>query len=222
MGATGAGKTTLLDVLAGRKTHGRIEGRIRFFTRNESERGEGGGGGSGRRGGGGGGGGGSSSNGGGSDGGGAQHPAPVPAYAEQEDEHFPRSTVAEALAFSNNLRCGAVAVGTRATFVDALLELLELGPLRERAVGSLSRGELKRVTVGVELASNPSVLFLDEPTTGLDAREAAALVRVLRNVSETGRNVIATIHQPSAEVFFACTLDLPAHRPNHPPTHPSS
>ena len=96
------------------------------------------------------------------------------------------------------------------------------GPLRERAVGSLSRGELKRVTVGVELASNPSVLFLDEPTTGLDAREAAALVRVLRNVSETGRNVIATIHQPSAEVFFACTLDLPAHRPNHPPTHPSS
>ena len=49
-----------------------------------------------------------------------------------------------------------------------------------------SLGQLKRVTIGVELVANPSILFLDEPTTGLDARSAMVIVRMLRRIARTG------------------------------------
>jgi len=55
--------------------------------------------------------------------------------------------------------------------------------------------------MGVELVANPSVLMLDEPTSNLDSRTALAMVKVIRQVARTGRAVVCTIHQPSAEVF---------------------
>jgi len=61
----------------------------------------------------------------------------------------------------------------------------------------------KRLTVAVELVSNPSVILMDEPTTGLDARSAAIVMRAVKNISETGRTVVCTIHQPSTEIFEA-------------------
>jgi ABC-type multidrug transport system ATPase subunit len=57
-------------------------------------------------------------------------------------------------------------------------------------------GERKRVTIGVELVANPSVLFLDEPTTGLDARAALLVMRTVKRIAAGGRSVICTIHQP--------------------------
>jgi len=44
-------------------------------------------------------------------------------------------------------------------------------------------------------------LFLDEPTTGLDARSAQIVMRAIRKVAETGRAVLCTIHQPSTYLF---------------------
>ncbi|KAF0712938.1 Aste57867_4588 [Aphanomyces stellatus] len=60
---------------------------------------------------------------------------------------------------------------------------------------------MKRLTIGVELAAAPSVLFLDEPTSGLDARSAKIVMSGIRKIASTGRTVVCTIHQPSAEVF---------------------
>ena len=126
------------------------------------------------------------------------------AFAEQEDIHADYSTVREAIAFSAALRLPkSISAQSRDAFVDEVLTLLELMPIAGRRTGSLALGERKRLTIGVELASNPPVLFLDEPTTGLDARAASVVVRVIRNVAVSGRTVVATIHQPSAEVFFA-------------------
>ena len=59
-----------------------------------------------------------------------------------------------------------------------------------------SGGEKRRVSIGVQLLSNPSVLFLDEPTTGLDATSAFQLVRTLKSLAQKGRTVVTTIHQP--------------------------
>ena len=206
MGASGAGKTTLLDVLAFRKTTGEVEGAIMvrtcwfyhshplrlrpcvtapwisdpppplptFFTQLNGVPAT------------------------------AAQFGAIAAFAEQEDTHADYCTVREAVAFSAALRLPrAVSPLGRAAFVEEVLTLLELAPIADRRTGSLSLGERKRLTIGVELAANPSILFLDEPTTGLDARAAAVVVRVLRNVAQCGRTVVATVHQPSAEVFFA-------------------
>jgi len=128
----------------------------------------------------------------------------VAAYCEQDDVHMDFMSVKEALEISAALRLSAeVTPAARAAFVADVMRLLELDPIADRRTGALAQGERKRLTIGVELVSNPSVLFLDEPTTGLDARSAAAVMRVIRNVASTGRTVVATIHQPSTAVFFA-------------------
>jgi ABC-type multidrug transport system ATPase subunit len=101
---------------------------------------------------------------------------------------MPTATVEESLLFSARLRLnlpppsdeaggrrGARRGSARrearlAAFVERILGLLELRPIRRRLAGTLSRGEAKRLTIGIELASSPSILFADEPTTALDAR----------------------------------------------------
>ena len=66
----------------------------------------------------------------------------------------------------------------------------------------LSGGEVKRVSVGVGMISKPSVLFLDEPTTGLDSTAAYSIAQYIASVAKsTNVAVIMTIHQPSALVF---------------------
>ena len=73
------------------------------------------------------------------------------------------ATVRESLAFSAALRLSAdIDAPTRARFIDDILRVLELAPLADRRVSSLGKGELKRLTVGVELAANSSLLFCDE------------------------------------------------------------
>lgn len=67
----------------------------------------------------------------------------------------------------------------------------------------MSFEQRKRVSIGVELASNPSILFLDEPTTGLDSRAAQILIHNIRTIAATGRSVVCTIHQPSTVLFNA-------------------
>jgi ABC-type multidrug transport system ATPase subunit len=169
MGASGAGKTTLLDVLAFKKTTGKVTGKTLL---NGSV---------------------------------ADNAAFIrlSGFAEQQDIHVDYQTVREAISFSAHMRLPRnVSVSQRSAFVDEVIRLLELEPIKSRRTGSLSQGELKRLTIAVELAANPAVLFLDEPTTGLDSRAAAIVMRVIRNVANTGRSVVATIHQPSAEVFF--------------------
>lgn len=124
-------------------------------------------------------------------------------FAEQQDVHLASATVTEALEFSCSMRLAGSSPAERSALVKSVIELLELQPLAGRMVGSLSPAETKRLTIGVELSANPAILFLDEPTTGLDARSAAVVMRAIRNVASTGRTVVCTVHQPSAELFFA-------------------
>lgn len=91
-------------------------------------------------------------------------------------------------------------------FVDEVMELMELTNLKDAIVGlpgisGLSIEQRKRLTIAVELVANPSIIFMDEPTTGLDARSAAIVMRTVRNTVDTGRTVVCTIHQPSIDIF---------------------
>ncbi|KAI8531756.1 hypothetical protein RHMOL_Rhmol11G0160400 [Rhododendron molle] len=93
-------------------------------------------------------------------------------------------------------------------FVREVLEIIELDEIRDYLVGlpgvsGLSSEQRKRLTIAVELVANPSIIFMDEPTTGLDARAAAIVMRAVKNVADTGRTIVCTIHQPSTDIFEA-------------------
>ena len=174
MGASGAGKTTLLDVLAGRKNTGVIEGGIKFNGRVPS----------------------------------AADVAYHTGYVEQFDSLFPYDTVRETLLFAARLRLPrTVSEEDKEAIVAEVMDILELTPISENIIGNalilgLSPSQLKRVNIGCELVANPAILFLDEPTTGLDSRAAQTVMRVVRRIARSGRSVICTIHQPSAELFY--------------------
>ncbi|KAF8747097.1 hypothetical protein HU200_013306 [Digitaria exilis] len=175
MGVTGAGKTTLLDVLAGRKTGGVIEGDIKVGGYPKVQ----------------------------------QTFARISGYCEQTDVHSPQITVGESVAYSAWLRLPTeIDSKTRNEFVNQVLETIELDKIKDALVGipginGLSTEQRKRLTIAVELVSNPSIIFMDEPTSGLDARAAAIVMRAVKNVADTGRTVVCTIHQPSIEIFEA-------------------
>lgn len=91
-------------------------------------------------------------------------------------------------------------------FVDEVMQLVELIPLRGALVGlpgidGLSTEQRKRLTIAIELVANPSIVFMDEPTSGLDARAAAIVMRTVRNIVNTRRTIVCTIHQPSIDIF---------------------
>ncbi|WVZ11444.1 hypothetical protein V8G54_015974 [Vigna mungo] len=86
-------------------------------------------------------------------------------------------------------------------FVEEVHETIELDNVKDCLVGipgqsGLSTEQRKRLTIAVELVSNPSIIFMDEPTSGLDARAAAVVMRAVKNVVVTGRTTVCTIHQP--------------------------
>ena len=86
------------------------------------------------------------------------------------------------------------------------MEELGLTKCRDNLIGGMSvrgisGGERKRLSFATEILTNPSILFVDEPTSGLDSFTAEAVVRQLQQIARDGRTVIATIHQPSSELF---------------------
>src|SRR5262249_29553173 len=65
---------------------------------------------------------------------------------------------------------------------------------RDVAISQLSGGQRKRVSIAVELITKPSVIFLDEPTSGLDPATEEKIMKLFRQIAESGRTVILTTH----------------------------
>ena len=66
----------------------------------------------------------------------------------------------------------------------------------------MSGGERKRTAIGVELITDPTLIFLDEPTTGLDSFTATNVMEILGDLArKEGRTVVSTIHQPNTDIF---------------------
>ncbi|CAD8048393.1 unnamed protein product [Paramecium sonneborni] len=90
--------------------------------------------------------------------------------------------------------------------VEALIRELGITKCADTRVGNtqirgVSGGERKRASIGVELLTNPSLIFLDEPTTGLDSSTALQVIDLLKRLAKNGRTIVSTIHQPSSEIF---------------------
>jgi ABC-type multidrug transport system ATPase subunit len=134
------------------------------------------------------------------------------AYVMQDDALMPTATVREALEFSASLR---LPTGTSKDNIDTLVEAtiknLGLDSCADVMIGGalikgISGGQRKRASVGVEIITNPALLFLDEPTSGLDSFSASNLVRLLKSIAAKNAAVLCTIHQPSSDVFFEFDL----------------
>ena len=170
MGASGAGKSTLLDVLAGKKTSGAVEGEILVNGREKDA-----------------------------------SFTRIAGYVEQSDSINPMSTVREAIAFSGRMRLPQRFSNAEVELkVKNVLQVLGLAHLADELVGSPGMGGVtaevrKKVTIGVELVAEPSILFLDEPTTGLDSAGAYAVMSAIHTLSKH-MAVVCTVHQPSTEL----------------------
>ncbi|EGZ11090.1 hypothetical protein PHYSODRAFT_425453, partial [Phytophthora sojae] len=104
------------------------------------------------------------------------------------------TTVHEALVLSASLRQDSETSDSRKLeAVQSWLELLGLTELAEQPLELCSAVETRLVAIGVELAFSPSVLLVDEPTTGLDETGAKRIVRLLQQVAYTGRTVVCTL-----------------------------
>lgn len=127
-------------------------------------------------------------------------------FAQQMDLHDGTATIREALEFSALLRQPKVySRAEKLAYVEDVIDALDLRRFENALIGDEGSGLgveiIKRVTIGVELAARPKILFADEPTSGLDSQSATHIVSFLRRLSRQGQAIIVTIHQPSASLF---------------------
>eukprot|EP00557_Chaetoceros_sp_GSL56_P009380 CAMPEP_0176487722 /NCGR_PEP_ID=MMETSP0200_2-20121128/6297_1 /TAXON_ID=947934 /ORGANISM="Chaetoceros sp., Strain GSL56" /LENGTH=669 /DNA_ID=CAMNT_0017884597 /DNA_START=227 /DNA_END=2233 /DNA_ORIENTATION=- len=129
------------------------------------------------------------------------------AFIEQEVNFFPHMTVKETLDFRVELKLGSrLGKSARDDIVSNLMDMLGLTKSANTIVGNskvrgLSGGERKRLSIACELISSPPIIILDEPTSGLDSYQAYQVTEFLRKLADSGKTVIAVIHQPSQSVF---------------------
>ena len=129
------------------------------------------------------------------------------AYVMQQDVLLPTLTVRETLLYAAELRLPPPTFSEERHRVveDVILEL-GLKECANTRIGNsvhkgCSGGEKRRTSLGVQMLANPSILFLDEVTTGLDATSAFQLIRTLKTLAAKGRTIIVTIHQPRSEIW---------------------
>ncbi|XP_041641714.1 broad substrate specificity ATP-binding cassette transporter ABCG2d [Cheilinus undulatus] len=172
LGPTGSGKSSFLDILAARKDPSGLSGEVLIDR------------------------------------------APQPpnfkclsGYVVQDDVVMGTLTVRENLRFSAALRLpSSVPQSEKEARVNHLIKELGLTKVADCKVGTqmtrgISGGERKRTNIGMELIIDPSVLFLDEPTTGLDASTANSVLLLLKRMANNGRTIIMSIHQPRYSIY---------------------
>eukprot|EP00466_Bigelowiella_natans_P006919 jgi/Bigna1/52681/estExt_Genewise1Plus.C_100108 len=171
MGPSGAGKSTLLDVIAGKKSTGEISGDILVNGKPVDE----------------------------------FFPR-IAGYVEQFDSHVELATVEESVYFSARLRLETNDEEEIKREVDNTMDAVGITHVKDMIIGNLDTGGIspelrKKTAIAVELVARPTILFLDEPTTGLDSVSAMAVIDTVSELADRGLAVICTIHQPSAELF---------------------
>lgn len=172
LGPTGSGKTTLLDILADRKNPEGLSGEVLVN--------------------------------------GCRKPSNFKCmigYVIQDDVVMGMLTVRENIEFSASLRLpSGTSAERRKEIVEEIISDLGLSNCAKTKIGTefqrgVSGGERKRANIAIELITSPAILFLDEPTTGLDAFTAHSVMNLLKRLSLRGMTIILSIHQPRYSIF---------------------
>jgi ABC-type multidrug transport system ATPase subunit/pSer/pThr/pTyr-binding forkhead associated (FHA) protein len=116
-------------------------------------------------------------------------------YVPQDDIIHRELTVHRTLHYVARLRLSSdVSAEEMERIVAEVLDVTGLAERRDVPVSQLSGGQRKRVSIAVELITQPSVIFLDEPTSGLDPATEEKVMRLFRQIAESGRTVVLTTH----------------------------
>ena len=172
MGASGAGKTTLLNVLCGLEQPSKGEVLINGVNlHTEKDKLEG-----------------------------------VIGYIPQDDLLIEELTVFENLYYNAKLCFRDKSEDELVTLVDKTLHNLGLYDRKDLVVGSplnksISGGQRKRLNIALELLREPSILFVDEPTSGLSSSDSENVMDLLRELVLKGKLIFVVIHQPSSDIY---------------------
>lgn len=172
MGASGAGKTTLLNVLSGITTPSQGEVLINGANlHTDKEKLEG-----------------------------------VIGLIPQDDLLIEELTVFENLYFSAKFCFKNLSDEEITEKVNQVLKSLGLYERRDLKVGNslnklISGGQRKRLNIALELIREPSILFVDEPTSGLSSRDSENVMDLLRELTLKGKLIFVVIHQPSSQIY---------------------
>eukprot|EP00027_Filamoeba_sp_ATCC50430_P008179 CAMPEP_0168554766 /NCGR_PEP_ID=MMETSP0413-20121227/7959_1 /TAXON_ID=136452 /ORGANISM="Filamoeba nolandi, Strain NC-AS-23-1" /LENGTH=782 /DNA_ID=CAMNT_0008585537 /DNA_START=29 /DNA_END=2377 /DNA_ORIENTATION=+ len=131
-------------------------------------------------------------------------------YVPQEDVMLRTLRVREVLEHSARIRLPSDWTDSqRIAIVNDVMRLLKIDHVADSVIGDaetrgVSGGERKRVNIGLELVALPKLLFLDEPTTGLDSNTSKEIMAFLRLIAQQGITVVIVIHQPRYEILQMC------------------
>ncbi|MBS1487376.1 MAG: ATP-binding cassette domain-containing protein [Bacteroidetes bacterium] len=172
MGGSGSGKSTLLNVLNG--TEKPSSGRVLINGINIHER--------------------------------PHEVEGVVGYIPQDDLLMEDLSVYENLYYSAQLCFGHYTHRQIVEKVETVLTNLSLTEIKDLKVGSplqkiISGGQRKRLNIGLELLREPSILFVDEPTSGLSSRDSENIMDMLKELTLRGKMIFVVIHQPSSDIF---------------------
>ena len=127
-------------------------------------------------------------------------------FVPQDDLLFEELTVWENLYYNARLCLAGFSEEQIEKAVTKVLQELELFEFRSLKVGSplkktISGGQRKRLNVALELIREPSILYVDEPTSGLSSMDSEKVMLLLKHQAREGKLVIVNIHQPSSDIF---------------------
>uniref|UniRef100_K3WC79 ABC transporter domain-containing protein n=1 Tax=Globisporangium ultimum (strain ATCC 200006 / CBS 805.95 / DAOM BR144) TaxID=431595 RepID=K3WC79_GLOUD len=173
MGPSGSGKTTLLDILADRISSGQVDGAIELngVPRN------------------------------------VKTFRAVSSYVAQEDSLLGSFTVLETLQMAakltlpSNITNEIINERVQHVIDEMGLRVCEDAPIGDIFRKGISGGQKRRLSIAIELLSEPSILLLDEPTSGLDSSSTYHVMKLIVQLCKEGKTVICTIHQPSSMVW---------------------
>ena len=115
-------------------------------------------------------------------------------------------SVYDNLYYASKLCCGHLSEEKINTRVHQTLTKLGLDEIKSLKVGSLmdkiiSGGQRKRINIALEVIREPSILFIDEPTSGLSSRDSELIITLLKELTFKGTLIFTVIHQPSSDIF---------------------
>lgn len=127
-------------------------------------------------------------------------------FIPQDDLLIEDLTVFENLYYAARLCFGHYSRAQIAELVERVLVSLGLIEIRNLKVGNplnktISGGQRKRVNIGLELLREPTILFVDEPTSGLSSRDSENIMDLLKELALRGKMIFVVIHQPSSDIF---------------------